>query len=614
MRALILLLCLLSAQAWGANWYMAPTGAGAGTTDGTSLANACNGPGDASCQTLAAGDTVYMAGAFDADDIFSVPGTGTAAAPIVYECAAGTTLKGERVVNGATGFNAATGAYELTGHAWTLVSGEVYSHLYREVGTNALNWVREDGILLTPIQQWSSSEAAAAAALSRGQFTARSTGKTMYVRTTDGRSPDSHVITVNAMDVASATRGFITVAAGKNYNTIKNCGLTNGAHGEFAGVHSVNATGTVLDNVESSYSANGVSVDGGSMTVTGGKYNYSYDAGLSAWGSTATLTNLTVTGAEFNDSCFTGWYTGQTLSYSQDCDGIGIGEAGGTVSNVSIVGNKFYRNGPRVLAVPSGYSGGLAVGGGISVSTSFAMTVVNLSIQANDFADNFRIAAQLNGGAGTDPITNVIFAGNTVRGTVSTDAIAACTSTPVGALRISDATSGVGTRTVTNNTFFGNSTCATMYFRNTTAGLVWKVQNNILASNDSDLFTTDDRSEIWFEAATANYTITNNNFYNSQHWDNDSGRDFYRILSTEYTAVQGTSDAILTATPFAGGETPTTAAGLKLPVGSALRRTGKDMNIGNYQDAGNRAFLHPPSIGAWEATSGDAATLRSVRQ
>jgi hypothetical protein len=37
------------------------------------------------------------------------------------------------------------------------------------------------------------------------------------------------------------------------------------------------------------------------------------------------------------------------------------------------------------------------------------------------------------------------------------------------------------------------------------------------------------------------------------------------------------------------------------------------LNIGNVQDAGNRAFLHPPSIGAWEAASGDAAAVRTAR-
>ncbi len=57
---------------------------------------------------------------------------------------------------------------------------------------------------------------------------------------------------------------------------------------------------------------------------------------------------------------------------------------------------------------------------------------------------------------------------------------------------------------------------------------------------------------------------------------------------------------------------PTTAAGFRLSAGSANRRVGKDLNIGNVQDHGNRAFLHPPSIGAWEAGDEDAATARTA--
>lgn len=59
MRALALLLCLLSAQAWGADLFVLRTGVGA--QNGTSLANACNGPSDSDCSTNAAsGSTVYL--------------------------------------------------------------------------------------------------------------------------------------------------------------------------------------------------------------------------------------------------------------------------------------------------------------------------------------------------------------------------------------------------------------------------------------------------------------------------------------------------------------------------------------------------------------------------
>lgn len=64
---------------------------------------------------------------------------------------------------------------------------------------------------------------------------------------------------------------------------------------------------------------------------------------------------------------------------------------------------------------------------------------------------------------------------------------------------------------------------------------------------------------------------------------------------------------------FTGGTSPTTASDFKLLANSPLRRAGVALNLGNIQDNGNRAFAHPPSIGAWEATSGDAASARTAR-
>lgn len=60
MRAFVLLLCLLSAQAWGATKYVDLTGVGGATSGGSNpTTDACAGLGDASC-AVSAGDTLYM--------------------------------------------------------------------------------------------------------------------------------------------------------------------------------------------------------------------------------------------------------------------------------------------------------------------------------------------------------------------------------------------------------------------------------------------------------------------------------------------------------------------------------------------------------------------------
>ena len=95
---------------------------------------------------------------------------------------------------------------------------------------------------------------------------------------------------------------------------------------------------------------------------------------------------------------------------------------------------------------------------------------------------------------------------------------------------------------------------------------------------------------------------------------------FFKRSSTQYTTVaawdtaisQTTGDEIISDAGWTGGASPTSVNGYRLSASSSLRRAGTDLNIGNYGDAGNRAFAHPPSIGAWEAADGDIATARTA--
>lgn len=87
MRALALLLCLLSAQAWATTYWV--TASGAGTTDGSSLANACSFPSDTSCFSSAnvplatAGDTMCFSGTFTGF-VINPNQDGTALSPVKY--------------------------------------------------------------------------------------------------------------------------------------------------------------------------------------------------------------------------------------------------------------------------------------------------------------------------------------------------------------------------------------------------------------------------------------------------------------------------------------------------------------------------------------------------
>lgn len=151
----------------------------------------------------------------------------------------------------------------------------------------------------------------------------------------------------------------------------------------------------------------------------------------------------------------------------------------------------------------------------------------------------------------------------------------------------------------------------------TSAGPTADIYNNILVNCGTyGIDATDATATIKAHNNSITGTATNG-IYRGASGTVDSHNNVFGP-TTAYSdngvaGVAGTGDTAVDP-GFVGGTMPTSAAGFRLTSGSALRRVGKDLNLGNYQDAGNRAFLHPPSIGAWEATSGDSAAPRTARQ
>lgn len=86
MRAFILLLCLLSSQAWAANWFVRPGSSFGGTNAGTSYANAWKDWSSVAWASVSAGDTIYSCGYFNAGSgatqYINVAKDGAAGAPI----------------------------------------------------------------------------------------------------------------------------------------------------------------------------------------------------------------------------------------------------------------------------------------------------------------------------------------------------------------------------------------------------------------------------------------------------------------------------------------------------------------------------------------------------
>jgi hypothetical protein len=81
-------------------------------------------------------------------------------------------------------------------------------------------------------------------------------------------------------------------------------------------------------------------------------------------------------------------------------------------------------------------------------------------------------------------------------------------------------------------------------------------------------------------------------------------------LAAWQTAQEATATSI--DPKWIGGTSPDSASEFRLTAASALRRVGLDLNIGHFQDYDNRAFQHPPSVGAWEVADGDATLVRTT--
>jgi hypothetical protein len=139
-------------------------------------------------------------------------------------------------------------------------------------------------------------------------------------------------------------------------------------------------------------------------------------------------------------------------------------------------------------------------------------------------------------------------------------------------------------------------------------------------NNAATLFTNNNiycltacRTYVTVDAAQV-ATFQSNNYYSVVAPSEANPWSYQGSGQSSLAGWQGAQESTaISSDPLFAGSDLSNSNNLRLKAGSALRRAGKDLNIGNIQDAGNRALLHPPSIGAWEAASGDAAAARTAR-
>lgn len=139
----------------------------------------------------------------------------------------------------------------------------------------------------------------------------------------------------------------------------------------------------------------------------------------------------------------------------------------------------------------------------------------------------------------------------------------------------------------------------------------------------NSIFANEEAGAIDMKVAGCTLTESYNHFYprmtdpdgnlangSQARWATTAATDNPASTATTESDQGALVDPEFVVTP---SETVSSILSFKLRGSSVARRTGLDLNLGKMQDCDNRAFLHPPSRGACEAASGDAAAARTAR-
>lgn len=573
MRALLLLLCLAASNAWaacGATCWVDMTGAGTGSANGTSAANQCAGPADADCTPVSGTtSTVYYCG--QRTSALTLTVGGTTGVPLTYNFKSGDAACSDASIVIASG-SALTLNSTIT-NSGTRATTLYYPTLKSSSGA-ALFISGADDLLIDHL-----------ASVSNGTTTGTVTCSVTTLST--NIYFDSPTITDSAAD---GIRCLPTAASQVWSDWTINGGTFSTIVGHAIRL-SVETTGWTT-----SYWQN--------VTITNNTFNrVGYATGVQASGAASFVGNSDRTAPVSSDTCASHNNRGGALTITGNTitDGGGAGLSGSNGINVTGF--------TPVTIANNSINAQWVSGGGIStIMTTYAKiyanTVKNIS-SANDIdGDGIYLDRYT---ANSYAYYNYV---DTCANSVDTQSMGA----------------GIAFYRATNNKATGN------IVRNCRYGMWWG--GNVLANNlwtgnttidcvSSASFPGAGVMETQGEAVSspaAGVRVYNNSVVNCPRGITGAdditayGYNNNYLVTTPHTGQTTGISTDTSANPqMVGGLSPTTAAGFHLLAVSTLRRTGKDLNIGNYQDCGNRAFLHPPSIGACEATSGDQAPARTMR-
>ena len=401
-----------------------------------------------------------------------------------------------------------------------------------------------------------------------------------------GSDPAGHTVEVarrtHAIEFVTSTGGAVT--GGRIYGTRTD--------GNAAGTGAINfdaSSGTVTNT---SFYAVRKAVDftgTASGTVTGTTINYCGD-GLDANQNTNRPTNIRFENNTIENCDWQDWWTNTQTSHSVTVDGEGIActncgdglvVSGNTIKKTnkaistrinSAANHQFIRNyieDTNDEAIDPGCTNS----SGIPNVTATGNIIVRAGSGGGYLTSSYGFSS---GTSACGNGVNILFANNSI--------VDSANGWIIGA-----AASQTGTITVSNNAVVNvdpTGVSGTHYFAN------W---NSVNASHSMTLSTNYNRY----------YQTMGTGFY---RWIAGASARAYSAFSSYKTDSSQEAASTQGDPRWLGGLSPTTKSGFRLDANSVMRRTGLDLSLGNIQDQGNRAFAHPPSIGAWEAASGDIIT------
>ena len=394
--------------------------------------------------------------------------------------------------------------------SWTFLSGPLYTEsqpwtqfsgdIYKKITYRVPYMLFEDGVQLTPILI---TDSQGALVLGKGQFTFNN--NTLYYRSSDGQPPSSHKIRVARSDFEGLTGSIY--ANGKNYLRLENIVVKNFDANTSGEVTFTSCDHITLDKVIITNNSQGLGIHGcTNFTITpGSSISGNIYSGIGIDGNSS---NLDISGMYDNNGRHL-IYNGTYLGYTGDGDNIGIGGAGGTMSNISIHDATISNSG-------SDNNSGIEGGAGIYLGTSYDMTVSNINILRNKFFGNHSSALYLGPQFTGGSVENNIFYNNNFTKTQNT-------------VQIDPSNPSFTSVVFANNVLYKNTGYSGLivYIHETLGGSV-ALKNNIFFNNGR---SSDYVADLWLAASPADLghiTESNNLFYrNGTDWDNGNVIEIY---------------------------------------------------------------------------------------